>query len=335
MVKGFHVALLVMILTMQSVVQTKFQKPVLRGSNQYAINNAFTGKEICVLKVVNKYKMHFLKYVLYRRAKSVMRLYKLEHSRRKSDRLHSLYESKSDWNSRALVNPEVKQYNKMHLHKFIKKMGSKMKIFGRVFTYKELKNKYSTLKKLRENWIRTVRKGSSFNIESSLAANIQNLLMHQFGLPKKYQMQLSRCKLNTISSMQKCQKMYGPDSCVVLYSGVVHKKCPQGLERVGCCSCAPACPNNHFIDNLYFCKPKENYKLDQYHTLSECQKEQKSCMKFEEKFTGECKPGFERDRDFPECRAQCPQGWKEINESCLKPGIISLGTPFVWDKSDN
>lgn len=336
MKKVFVIAFLVVVLASETLSKTTVKLPKLLGSNQFAINDAFTGKEKCILKTLNMYKMHFLKFVLYHRAKEITQLYKLELSKRHFDRIRGMNRQYNDWqNSRGLTNQATKSFNKIHLQKFIKKMGPKMKIFGKLFTYKQLKLKYKTLKKLRGNWVSTIRRGRTFNVESSRAADIQNMLMHQFGLPKKYRMRLTHCKLNSKPLMDKCQNMYGSNTCEVLYSGVVHKKCPKGMERVGCCSCAPPCPAHHFKDDHYFCKPKKSYQLDLYSTLSECKLEQIECSKVEDKYTGNCKAGFERDAELPQCRAQCPQGWKEIKESCLKPGILSLGTPFVWDKSDN
>lgn len=313
----------------------------VRGANKYASNNAFTGKEICVLKVLNLYKMHYLKYVFYKRAKMIKKLYNLERQRRKYDRLHSEEIENEDtgentWTeSRRLVRKTEIEFNKKHLRQFIKKMGDKMKIFGKVFTYKQLKRKKETLRKIRKNWVSTVARGSAFNRESTLSRDIQNLLMHQFGLARMYKRRLTHCNLNTQPSLARCEQMHGTGSCETLYSGVVHKKCPKGLQRVGCCSCAPPCPIHHFKDDNYFCTPKKNYKLDLYYTKSECQLEQKNCIKVGSKFTGVCKAGFHQVKDSLECRVDCPKGWTVENNSCLKPGIISLGTPFVWIKSDN
>jgi len=225
-----------------------------------------------------------------------------------------------------------------HLRKFLDENKDKLKIFGVWFTYRVLKyNPGKVINYMKEHWSRTVLKGQWYNHEASATNKFQQFLVNQFGLFKKYRTELDHCHLNTKPSMERCETIYGKDNCLILYAGVVHKKCPEGLERVGCCSCATPCPKNFYSDDFYYCLRSKVYKLDIYHTEKECIAEQHTCHQISNKFIGQCAAGFEQVQNTLDCRTLCPGGWRGIEKSiqCQKPTIVSLGTPFIWIKSDN
>ena len=309
-------------------------KPQVHGSLPFAANDPFTSKERCVLKAVSRFKTNYLRFVVTKRAKRIAELYRLERLRRKKFKLRNTWGNSRDLKETVKASRE-EEYNQQHIRQFIKKMGKKMQIFGRVYSEIELQDPQKLLKTIRHNWINALTVDTSNNRESVLASEIQNLLIHQFSLSKRYKADLEHCHLSTAPSLRRCEKMFGKNSCEVLYSGVVHKKCPKGLFRVGCCSCAPSCPQDHFLEDHYFCRPKQSYQLDQFLTKEECEKQLGRCDLIADHFVGQCKPGFKKAADLPECQVECPRGWTEMQEKCLKPGIVSLGTPFVWIKSDD
>lgn len=309
-------------------------KPKLRGSLSFAVNDPFTAKERCVLRVANLFKSKYLKYVVMRRAKRIADYYRLEKLRRKSFGYRRIWDPSRDLKvKKKLSNQDA--YIRQHIRQFIKKMGKRMQIFGKVYSEKSVNNPEKLLRHIRHNWINALRVDTSNNKESILGSEIQNMLIHQFSLRKRYKTELEHCHLSVKPSLKRCEKMNGKGSCEVLYSGVVHKKCPSGLWRVGCCSCAPKCPDSHFVEDHYFCRPKQSYQLDVYVTETECVKEQGTCELYGDRYIGQCKNGFKKADDLPACQVECPKGWTGLQEKCLKPGIVSLGTPFVWIKSDD
>lgn len=326
--------------------------------------SAFTNKEICIRNVIEGYKNKYIPFNVKRMIKKITKMYRMERKRRKNlvNQVDSAEDDGgSDWqsfadvggnqagNSRRLemvnafenaAKPRLLKLKKIHPHlkKFIHENREKLKIFGVWFTYKTLRRSPAkVINYMKRHWSRTVLKGQWYNHEASASSKFQRFLVNQFGLFKKYRTELDHCHLNVKPSLERCEGMYGKNNCLVLYAGVVHKKCPDGLVRVGCCSCATPCPQNFYRDDFYYCVRSKVYALDQYHTETECTAEQHSCQKRGSRYIGHCAAGFQQEGQLPRCRVLCPTGWKQIENSfeCLKPTIISLGTPFIWIKSDN
>lgn len=118
---------------------------------------------------------------------------------------------------------------------------------------------------------------------------------------------------------------------------MVSKKCPNGLQRIGCCSCGLPCPSNYFKAKGFYCLRDRKYSLDKFKTKKECSIQYKStCMKIKVNsgnyWVPGCAHGFKREGSI--CRILCPNGYKKYKGKCVRKGIISLGTPFVWIKSD-
>ena len=327
----------------------------------FASNNALTGKEQCVKSVVNMYKHHYIPYIIRRKAKKILQLYRLERKLRAySKRMRNSGNedlSVPDWRSseeqvdttrrkgetrrltmrRRSALLRRRKFRNAHLRAFIKRMGYKMKLFGKVYKPKELRNYHKLIKKISRNWFKTLTHGKWYNQESVDGAAIERMLIHQYSLKMRYQQMLTHCHLNMTPSIERCEHMHGKGECSVLYSGVVHRKCPPGMVRVGCCSCATPCPSGLFKEDFFFCARHRRYKLDRFHLKSECEATHKKCHEYHRSFIPDCKEGFSLQPHDGSCLVNCPHNWKQMNNAarCLKPTIISLGTPFVWIKADN
>src|SRR3990167_197248 len=350
------------------LVQLTTQQDVPKDPNGRPIpinyESAFTNKEICIRNVIEGYKNKYIPFNVKKRIKQITKMYRMEKKQRKvlSPQADGGEEDGGqEWQSFADIGGNqagarllemrsvsgqniqprklaLKRKLHPHLRKFLDENKEKLKIFGVWFSYKTLrKNPAKVISYMKEHWSRTVLKGQWYNHEASASSKFQRFLVNQFGLFKKYRSELDHCHLNVKPSLERCEGMYGKNNCLMLYAGVVHKKCPQGLERVGCCSCATPCPSDFYRDDFYYCIRSKFYRLDQYHTEKECVNEQHSCRKYKNKFIGHCAAGFEQEDKIPVCRTLCPGGWTQIERSleCLKPTIVSLGTPFIWIKSDN
>ena len=313
-------------------------------------SDAYTSKEKCVLNILEAYKQHHIGFMVKLRSKKILKLYNLEHklkswnSKMKENSLESAgvngWEgrrllAKGGWKSKARYH-SGHEVNDPHLKAFIRKQGANMLLFGKLYSKSTLRKQHQLLAKIRKNWVSTLIKGKSYNQESFHASEIQNFLVNQYNLHQQYKADLEKCRLNTTSSLLRCESLYGRGTCEMLYPGVVHKKCPAGLQRVGCCSCAPGCPNSSFYqEDNYYCVPFKVYSLDPYITQSECEKTHPKCSQVEGRFVGACKTGFTLIADSIECQVDCPKGWAVEEQKCRKPDIVSLGTPLVWIKSDN
>ena len=323
----------------------------------FASNDAFTPKEHCILNVLNGYRNRYLKFQVKLKSKKIMNMFTMERKLRawrKKMGLEHEQDLQTDWssesNSRALRSRSLRisrrsrrtnfndPYSKFAVsdRKFAKSMGDKIKIFGRLFTPEQLKDQKGITEYIQKKWVSSLRRGKYFNQESFLASEMQDFMVNQFNLYKRYRIELSHCKLNTDPSMKRCESQYGKGNCEVMYSGVVHNKCKEGLQRVGCCSCASPCPSSQYVDDNYYCQPAKTYHLDVFHNKAECEKQHSKCSLINNRYVADCVAGFERMGDQLECRITCPQGWKKTESGkCLKPHIVSLGTPFIWIKSDN
>lgn len=334
----------IVLVTIACLVFLPHMTLTLSPLNIIDVKSSLTNKEKCVSNILAMYRNNYIKYIVKLRTRLIKRLYIIERKNkywRQRTQQEGTEDKKSDW-SRG-INDEARTDGRRLLNKltkdeeaaFIKKMGDKVKIFGKVFTEKEIKRPAEILADFKKHWIITLLKGQTFNRESKVASNIQSFLVNQFNLHRRYKSELRRCFLNEKPSMERCESMYGKNSCELLYSGVVHKRCPEGTQRVGCCSCAAPCPSKFYKSENYFCLRSQHYYLDRYSTQAECQQEHKICSQLGNLFYGNCITGFTREAETNICKVNCPAGWAIHDGKCIKPNITSLGTPFVWIKSDN
>lgn len=169
-------------------------------------------------------------------------------------------------------------------------------------------------------------------------ANVDNAIS---GLAKVYSYlsqekkdKIKSCGISLTGPLSRCEAANGQGNCEsdAMY---VQKKCPEGLTRIGCCTCAKACPTG-FDDKGLFCVKPAAIKSAQYTTQSECESLSKtSCEQWTLDFwVSKCPAGFARV-GADQCIALCPEGWVDSGRTCLKPNSVNLSAPFVWTSADN
>merc|ERR1711862_877167 len=120
----------------------------------------------------------------------------------------------------------------------------------------------------------------------------------------------------------------------------VTRKCPEGYKRYGCCKCVRSCRSagiglrdendkpygNDLYDNQLYCPKPRSYRSNHYKDFSECQS---NCEIYGDQFyVQKCSEGFQRvGADL--CMAECPHGWPDLGDQCLKVGHLEL-IPFPW-----
>lgn len=145
---------------------------------------------------------------------------------------------------------------------------------------------------------------------------------------------IKACGISLQGALQRCEAAHGSGNCETdaMYA---QKKCPTGLARIGCCTCAPACPTGFDEKTLFCIKPAAD-KSAQYNTQAECENlSKKTCEQWVLDFwVPRCTSGFVRVGS-DQCIAMCPEGWKDTSRHCHKPTTVQLGAPFVWQSRDN
>jgi hypothetical protein len=144
------------------------------------------------------------------------------------------------------------------------------------------------------------------------------------------------CGLNLSSASKRCERVHGTDACEVVTPTFVHKRCPQGFVRMGCCTCTKACPDSFvFVDAGLYCEKNFKYSEKRFQTAEECRiKNFQDCENIEGLFLAPCRKGFKRV-GIDLCMPECPESWTDLGDKCLKPEPIELGTPFAWTNGDN
>lgn len=181
-------------------------------------------------------------------------------------------------------------------------------------------------------------------------ARINSMMTIEFALshfkifPPDIKIRMNACRLNLSRALNRCERLSGAGNCYKISPTMVQKRCPNGMTQIGCCSCVSKCPNNFYKENGPFCKRERIYELDPFETEDECIKHHKKCEKHNRKkgmttvYTARCRPGFEDFHNLKGkifCRVGCPENWKRKGLNCIKPGLVDLGTPYLWIKSDN
>lgn len=69
--------------------------------------------------------------------------------------------------------------------------------------------------------------------------------------------------------MERCEDVHGENNCEAITSTYVGAKCPKNYERIGCCSCAKACPKN-FVSQGAFCQKPKSYLVFPRKSKKEC-----------------------------------------------------------------
>ena len=137
---------------------------------------------------------------------------------------------------------------------------------------KKLKREKKLVSYLRNHWQRMLTyKNRWLYREIDIHYQLNSALIYFDSFPKLYKIRLEQCQLNMHPSILRCESLHGKGNCEKLTPTMVHKKCPFGSSRVGCCSCAKVCPDSMFKPKGYYCLRTKSYKLDTFKTLTECQ----------------------------------------------------------------
>lgn len=167
-----------------------------------------------------------------------------------------------------------------------------------------------------------------------IADNGVNLDSHRF-LGSKQQ------HLPSNYNEQETEKKDGSD--IKLQVPFVTRKCPDGYKRYGCCKCVRSCksagialrdendkPISDSYDNALYCPKPRSYRSNHYKNLDDCNA---NCEIYGDQFyVQKCSDGFQRvGADL--CMAECPHGWPDLGDQCLKVGHLEL-IPFPWAIGD-
>jgi len=146
------------------------------------------------------------------------------------------------------------------------------------------------------------------------------------------------CGLNLSNALKRCENVNGAGNCEAVTPTFVHKSCPAGSVRMGCCTCAATCPDSfNFIDGGVFCIKHFRYTEKTYTDPHLCRTANiQECQNIGGLFVAPCREGFERV-GLDLCIPTCPKtgGWRDLGDRCLKPATTNLGAPFAWVNGDN
>lgn len=315
--------------------------------------DAYTVKEHCIKKTIFMFKKHYLPWYAkthFARLRQTAR--KITHPKSKQQmdrRLYNIvhfssgvYKKTAEKHTprtspfRGLLSPTNARYifsnsrrhPKKHRH-FIKIMGSK-----RLLTRSLLRSKKTLKKNLQRIWRSLLSHRKSWlGHELVQFDSMSTVLAYSANLPKKYQTMLQKCALNLEPALNRCNQLYGQDSCEKVSATIVNRKCPPGTSRIGCCRCASVCPNSFFKEDGYYCKREKSYPVETFKSHKDCIDNNKyQCIQARTRFERKCRDGFSKVES--NCKVECPLHWLEVKGKCRRPNLISLGTPLLWQKSD-
>lgn len=315
------------------------------------VRQALTPKQQCIRKVLLIYKYHYIRWYIYRRTMILRRrlIHKLRMLRRMNGRklflrhtLYLRYFRRRSKHHRKLKHHLGRRYysHRYHRYRYRKRYARyrrrrlKAKLLFLHLTLSRLRRRWKLIRYLRRNWFKMIAYRKRWLYREVRDANDINTALYYFNnFPKKYRIRLDRCKLNLQPAIGRCESLYGKGNCEKLSPTMVHRKCPKGMLRVGCCSCAKPCPQKYFKTKGYYCLRTRVYKLDKFKTEKECKRQNKGqCYKAGGMFVPNCAKGFLREGQ--NCRIACPKDYKMYHGKCGRLDITSMGSPFIWIHSD-
>ena len=174
------------------------------------------------------------------------------------------------------------------------------------------------------------------NSDLSYTDSVNKMLLFFGELEDTTKTDIWGCGLNLSGAINRCEAVNGKDACEVVAPTFVHKACPEGTVRTGCCSCTKVCPDSiAFIDSGLYCDKNFQYNVKIYTSINECRKNTtETCQKIGSLFSPKCRDGFMRV-GLDLCLPSCPADWIDLGDKCLKPTADSLGSPFAWTNGDN
>jgi len=144
--------------------------------------------------------------------------------------------------------------------------------------------------------------------------------------------------LDINNAMKRCENMNGYGNCENVWYIMAVKKCPEGFNRLGCCTCVKSCPEG-YKENGELCMMPKNIKNSKYPTLKACRvdnpKRKNDCMLWGQRLYGlKCQKGTKRNEQG-KCTPVCPKGWPVYKkDSCIKIGTIRIPDYYLWMNAD-
>ena len=319
------------------------------------VSDGLTPKQKCIKKIAYFFRHRFLRWYSHTHLKKLRkkasrrpprgRKLKYRKSTRHSSWRFSAPRRRSTWVYRSTRH-------RRRYPKRAKKKSKSENLFGIKIQKNSLSKKSKAFHLLKNHWRNFLsHRFKSKNREIYAEDQIWYMLNYYERLPLKYKMGIKSCNLNMGPALDRCQSLYGENSCQVVSPTIVQKKCPEGKQQVGCCECAQSCPKSEFETKGFYCKKVKFYTVLSFNSLKECvkyvgsgtgsnQKEKYGCKEVKKNvFQPDCKTGFSKEEINGQvtCLVKCPDGFKQHKKNkfrCLRPGRESLGTPFLWIKSD-
>lgn len=211
----------------------------------------------------------------------------------------------------------------------------KVKLLFLHVNLRKLRRRYRLVKYMRRNWFKMLGyKRRWLYKEVRDVTSINTALFYFNNFPKKYRIRLARCKFNLKPAFKRCESLHGKGNCEKITPTMVHRVCPKGRGRIGCCSCGKPCPQKYYKAKGFYCLRTRFYNLDKFRTLKECERQNKKghCQKIGKFYLPFCAQGFIQEKLA--CRIACPKGYKMHHSKCRRLEITSMGSPFLWIHSD-
>ena len=149
----------------------------------------------------------------------------------------------------------------------------------------------------------------------STTEQIEEMLRDFESQPEEFKRAVNNCNLSMESTMQICKKKF--KHCELIDKFTAAKTCPENHVRFNYAYCVPRCDQSvQPVDNdVFVCaKPhKSTRSSDLSLANSHLERSYRGLMKI-----AACPEGFtELHNDI--CVANCPYGWEDAGEKCLKP----------------
>ena len=331
------------------------------------VSQGLTPKQKCIKKIAYFYRHRYLKWYT-RTHLSILRkkasFLKPPHGRKLETQKSQNNTRQNNWRFVASNRRQSWVYRPRRPYqrpqprrrRYLKKKKPHMQNLFGLRIHKSTLNRRSRAYHLLKNHWRSVFSNTfkSRNHEIFAEDQIWYMLNYYDRLPLKYKMSIKNCNLNMTPAIQRCESLYGKKSCKMISPTMVQKQCSADKEQIGCCECAKSCPKGTFETKGFYCTKVKYYAILNFNSLDECNKynnsgtaskkeaknESSSCTKVKENvFQPNCKPGFSKEiiNGQNSCLVKCPEGFSQHRRNklrCLRPGRESLGTPFIWIKSD-
>ena len=170
------------------------------------------------------------------------------------------------------------------------------------------------------------------SLDYKTQAKLEHFLSNYSQLPENLQKSILSCQLSTKKLLEQCQETFA-EGCEVVDELVVAKKCPPNHTSVDYAHCVPNCPRGYEEDtaNAFICKKGQKSTRAQN-------------LKDQFQTAGVSYRGLAKSYECPEnfsrlvnniCIRDCPFGWEDIGDKCLKPSIVKRDNEIFFYKFED